>query len=67
MRWLARRSAEEGSPTWLYWFSYVRRSQRSKVPGASHRSEIPYVFASWDKISRSVEISSSRETWLFLN
>jgi para-nitrobenzyl esterase len=50
VRWYARRAAPS-APTWLYYFSYVRVSQRSKVPGAPHGSEIPYVFDSWDRIS----------------
>jgi para-nitrobenzyl esterase len=51
VRWYARRAAA-AAPTWLYYFSYVRSSQRGKVPGAPHGSEIPYVFDSWDRISR---------------
>jgi len=36
-----------GVTAFLYRFSYVRRTQRGRVPGASHGSEIPYVFDSW--------------------
>src|SRR6202044_2628565 len=50
-RWFSRRAAAAGAPVWLYSFSYVRTSQRSKTPGAPHGSELPYVFDSWDKIS----------------
>lgn len=50
VRWFARQAAA-GAPAWLYQFSYVRVSQRAKVPGAPHGSEIPYVFDSWDRIS----------------
>jgi para-nitrobenzyl esterase len=50
VRWFARQAAP-GAPAWLYRFSYVRPSQRTKVPGAPHGSEIPYVFDSWDKLS----------------
>ncbi len=50
VRWFARRAAA-GAPAWLYQFSYVRPSQRDKVPGAPHGSEIPYVFDTWDKLS----------------
>lgn len=50
VRWFARQAAA-GAPAWLYRFSYVRPSQRAKVPGAPHGSEVPYVFDSWDKIS----------------
>ncbi len=45
-RWIAARSSE-AAPTFLYRFSYLRRTQRGRVPGASHGSEIPYVFDSW--------------------
>jgi para-nitrobenzyl esterase len=45
-RWVAERMSPV-APTFLYRFSYLRRSQRGHVPGASHGSEIPYVFDSW--------------------
>jgi para-nitrobenzyl esterase len=46
-RWVAEIMSRV-APTFLYRFSYLRRSQRSgAVPGASHGSEIPYVFNSW--------------------
>jgi para-nitrobenzyl esterase len=51
VRWFARQAAQRG-PVWLYHFSYVRVRQRGTLPGASHGSEIPYVFDSWDRISR---------------
>jgi para-nitrobenzyl esterase len=51
MRWFARQASPR-APVWLYHFSYVRVRQRGTVPGAGHGSEIPYVFDSWDKISR---------------
>ncbi|HEY5070483.1 MAG TPA: carboxylesterase family protein [Caulobacteraceae bacterium] len=48
-RWIAAR-ASAGAPTWLYHFSYVLDVQRPTSKGAGHASEIPYVFASWDKL-----------------
>ena len=48
-RWIAHKSSA-ASPTWLYYFSYVRVKQRAKLPGANHASEIPYVFKSQDDI-----------------
>jgi para-nitrobenzyl esterase len=51
VRWIARQASRR-SPAWLYQFSYVRVSQRQKTPGAPHASELPYVFDSWDKVSR---------------
>jgi para-nitrobenzyl esterase len=48
-RWIAAKSSA-ASPTWLYYFSYVRVKQRARLPGANHASEIPYVFDSQDRI-----------------
>jgi len=48
-RWIAAKSSA-AAPTWLYYFSYVRVSQRARLPGANHASEIPYVFESQDAI-----------------
>jgi para-nitrobenzyl esterase len=48
-RWVAGK-ASSGAPAWLYYFSYVRVAQRSRLPGANHASEIPYVFDSQDVI-----------------
>jgi para-nitrobenzyl esterase len=42
-RWIAGKAAA-GAPSFLYHFSYVAAAQRGKVPGASHGSEIVYVF-----------------------
>jgi para-nitrobenzyl esterase len=39
-RFLARRSAATGQPTYLYHFSYVPVAARSKIPGARHSAEI---------------------------
>lgn len=43
-RFMARRMAAAGQPTYLYRFSYVAESIRTKSPGAGHASEIPFVF-----------------------
>jgi para-nitrobenzyl esterase len=45
-RWAARQAATNAR-VFLYRFSYVRRRQRGRMPGAPHGSEIPYVFDSW--------------------
>jgi para-nitrobenzyl esterase len=42
-RWIAGKAAS-GAPSFLYHFSYVAAAQRGKVQGASHGSEIGYVF-----------------------
>jgi para-nitrobenzyl esterase len=45
-RFIAMKSSD-GKPSWLYFFSYVSTAQRSPdSPGASHASEIPYVYGS---------------------
>jgi para-nitrobenzyl esterase len=49
-RWIAGK-ASSGVPAWLYHFSYVAAAQRGKVPGASHGSEIVYVFETGGKIA----------------
>ncbi|WP_317889905.1 carboxylesterase/lipase family protein [Terriglobus tenax] len=43
-RFIARTLTYRGVPVWEYRFSYVATSLRPKLPGASHGSEIPYVF-----------------------
>jgi para-nitrobenzyl esterase len=47
-RWIARRCSVK-APVFLYRFSYIRERQTGRVPGASHGSEIPYVFDSWQQ------------------
>jgi para-nitrobenzyl esterase len=37
-------SAAAGVPTWLYRFSYVGESLRQTLAGASHASDVPFVF-----------------------
>lgn len=53
-RWIAARAAT-GAPSWLYYFSYVPEFRRSKVPGAGHATEIPFVFASWSTLGKLSE------------
>jgi para-nitrobenzyl esterase len=43
-RTAARASAAHGAPTFLYYYSYVRPSQRERVPGASHMDEVYALF-----------------------
>jgi len=43
-RTAARASASHGAPTFLYYYSYVRPSQRERVPGASHMDEVYALF-----------------------
>lgn len=43
-RFVARSMARAGEPAFQYRFSYVAYALRSRLPGAPHSSEIPYVF-----------------------
>jgi para-nitrobenzyl esterase len=43
-REIARLLSARGQPVYEYRFSYVAQSLRSKLPGALHATEIPYVF-----------------------
>ena len=45
-RWIAAREAK-GAPVYLYRFDYVASFLRHRRSGASHGSEIPFVFATW--------------------
>lgn len=41
-RWIAR-TASRGAPSYMYFFSYVRDSDRATAVGAAHASELPYM------------------------
>lgn len=43
-RHVARTLTRQGQPVYLYRFSYVATSMRDQWPGATHASEVPYVF-----------------------
>ncbi|NWG46040.1 MAG: carboxylesterase family protein [Alphaproteobacteria bacterium] len=43
-RYLVGLMAEQGAPAWSYFFGYVRESFESRLPGAFHGGEVPYVF-----------------------
>jgi para-nitrobenzyl esterase len=47
-RMAARAAAARGSPTFLYYYSYVRPAQRAQVPGASHMDEVYALFGHMD-------------------
>jgi para-nitrobenzyl esterase len=54
-RFIATHSAS-GKPSWLYFFSYVATACRgADSPGASHASEIPYVYNSPRACKRAAE------------
>ncbi len=48
-RWLARRHAKAGLPTFLYRFDYVNEQQFGTLTGARHGAETEYVFKTLDK------------------
>lgn len=43
-RFAARAFASNGSPVYLYRFSYVQTALRDRLPGTPHGGEIPFVF-----------------------
>jgi para-nitrobenzyl esterase len=43
-RYAARTRTQQGQRVFLYRFSYVAESMRSQWPGATHASEVPFVF-----------------------
>ncbi len=47
-RTAARAAAVRKAPTFLYYYSYVRPSQRGRVPGASHMDEVYALFGHMD-------------------
>jgi para-nitrobenzyl esterase len=47
-RFVAKTLIRNGVPVWLYRFDYVAESARAGQEGASHASELPYVFNTLD-------------------
>lgn len=47
--WVAAQTAD-GAPSFLYNFTYVAARRRGIAPGASHGSEIPYIFRTWQRL-----------------
>lgn len=52
-RFVARASAAQNVPAYLYRFAYVPESLRATLPGATHALEIPFVFDTLDAAYRS--------------
>ena len=48
-RWVAGEAAD-GAPSYLYHFDYVMKRRRNRAPGASHGSEIPFIFRTLETI-----------------
>jgi para-nitrobenzyl esterase len=51
-RWLVRRHAANGYPSWLYYFTYTLQAHRGEFPGAPHGGEVRYVFGTLDGLAR---------------
>ncbi|MBK6552983.1 MAG: carboxylesterase family protein [Rhodocyclaceae bacterium] len=51
-RWLVSRHAQNGHPSWLYYFSYKLEAHRDQYPGAPHGAEVRYVFGTLDGLAR---------------
>lgn len=47
-RFVAKQMTAARQPAWLYRFGYVAESLRPKVTGASHASELPFLFDTLD-------------------
>ncbi|WP_421659510.1 carboxylesterase family protein [Leptothermofonsia sp. ETS-13] len=59
-RFVARQMTAAGKPAWLYRFGYVAESLRPKVRGASHASELPYLF---DNLNVRYGRNMTRKDW----
>jgi para-nitrobenzyl esterase len=55
-RWIARQAAD-GAPSYLYQYSYELSLQRGKNRGATHGSELPFVFDIWSKAMPQLPLS----------
>jgi para-nitrobenzyl esterase len=54
-RFLARAAASAGASVYLYRFGYVTPAKRASQSGASHASELPYLFDSLSAVNTSVD------------
>lgn len=59
-RWVANK-ASTGAPAFLYHFSYVAAARRAVMPGASHGSEIIYVFETASRLPLGVPTAQDLE------
>lgn len=55
-RWIAGKAAS-GAPSYLYQYSYVLSMQQGKTRGATHGSELPFVFDIWSKAMPQLPLS----------
>jgi len=59
-RWVAHHAAS-GAPAWAYHFDYVPTARRRRTSGASHGSEIPFVFDTWDRLPRAARFMTDED------
>jgi para-nitrobenzyl esterase len=60
----ARRRAQwhaRVAPMYRYYFSYLRQSERGKLPGVPHAGEIPFVFGTGDAVWGAAMTDADRE------
>jgi para-nitrobenzyl esterase len=66
-RHIAQLSAASGAPTFLYVFDYVGEAARARADGASHTSDVPYLFASMDQIWEDVSAADRAQSDLIID
>lgn len=59
-RWIAAQTSA-GQPSYLYHFSYVAALRRNAQPGATHGSELPYLFKVWTRIPILARVMSDAD------
>lgn len=61
-RTVARSAARNGLPTYVYFYSYLRPTQRGSLPGALHGDEIYPVFGTMNVVEKQLDSSTQRVT-----
>jgi para-nitrobenzyl esterase len=61
-RYIAGLSAKTGTPTYLYMFDYVNEARRDEAEGASHATDVPYLFSTmrliWEGVTDADQAQS---------
>jgi para-nitrobenzyl esterase len=66
-RHIARLSAQGGAPTFLYVFDYVTEARRPAPRGASHASDVPFVFSSLRRVWESITPADEAQSGLLID
>ncbi len=66
-RFVATQMTHAGMPVWLYRFGYVAESLRSRIRGAVHASELPFIFGTLMARYGEAVTERDRETERFMN